>query len=76
LTVVELYERFGPQPQFGHYFGIAHFIQFLISMVWLGFGIRQWYVLSKWTRRYERYKELQRKLNQKLDNDDERKYGD
>ncbi|HEY7081386.1 MAG TPA: hypothetical protein VH500_16935 [Nitrososphaeraceae archaeon] len=71
-----LHERFGPQPQFGHYFGIAHFIQFLISMVWLGFGIRQWYVLSKWTRRYERYKELQRKLNQKLDNDDERKYGD
>jgi hypothetical protein len=45
-------------------------------MVWLGFGIRQWYVLSKWTRRYERYKELQRKLGQKLDYDDESKYGD
>ena len=30
-----LHERFGPSPQFGHYFGIARFIPFLISLVWL-----------------------------------------
>jgi hypothetical protein len=71
-----LHERFGPQPQFGHYFGIARFVPFLISLVWLGIGIRQWFVLSKWTKRYERYKELQRKLDQKLDYDDESGYSD
>ena|SRR5215510_7331972 len=66
-----LHEKFGPQqPQFGHYFGIARFVPFLISLVWLGIGIRQWFVLSKWTKKYERYKELQRKIDQKLDYDD------
>jgi hypothetical protein len=68
-----LHERFGPPLQFGHYFGIARFVPFLISLVWLGIGIRQWFVLSKWTRKYERYKELQRKIDQKLDYDDDYK---
>jgi hypothetical protein len=71
-----IHERFGSQPQFGHYFGIARFIPFLISLVWLGIGIRQWFVLSKWTRKYERYKELQRKIDQKLDYDDTNDNGD
>ena len=44
-------------PEFGRYFGIARFVPFLISLVWLGIGIRQSFVFSKWTRRYERYKE-------------------
>jgi hypothetical protein len=70
-----LHERFGP-PQFGHYFAIARFIPFLISLVWLGVGIRQWFVLSKWTKRYQRYKELQRKIDQKLDYDDDDDNGD
>ena len=41
-----------------------------ISLVWLGIGIRQWFVLSKWTKKYERYKELQEKIDKKLDDDD------
>jgi len=28
--------------------------------------IRQWFVLSKWTKKYERYKELQKKIDEKL----------
>jgi hypothetical protein len=36
--------------------------------VWLGIGIRQWFVLSGWTK-YERYKELQKKIDEKLDYD-------
>jgi hypothetical protein len=39
----------------------------LIFIIWLGIGIRQWFVLSKWTKRYERYKELQKKIDEKLD---------
>jgi hypothetical protein len=33
-------------------------------------------VLSKWTRRYEHYKELQRKIDQKLNYDDVYDSGD
>lgn len=71
-----LHERFGPQPQFGHYFGIVRFLPFLISLVWLGIGIRQWFVLSKWTKRYKHYKELQREIDQKLDYDNVNDNGD
>jgi hypothetical protein len=63
------HENFGPHPFFGHYFGILRFIPFLIALVWLGIGIRQWFVLSGWTKKYERYKELQRKIDEKLDSD-------
>ena len=51
---------------FGHEFALARLVPILIFMVWLGIGIRQWFVLSKWTKRYERYKELQKKIDEKL----------
>jgi hypothetical protein len=35
--------------------------------VWLGIGIRQWFVLSKWSKKYERYKELQKMVDEKLE---------
>jgi hypothetical protein len=60
--------RFGPGG-FGHGFALARLIPILIFIVWLGIGIRQWFVLSKWTKRYERYKELQKKIDEKLDYD-------
>jgi hypothetical protein len=41
-------------------------------LAWIAIGIRQWFVLSKWTQRYEIYKELQKKIDEKLDyNDDD-----
>lgn len=54
-------------------FGVARIVPFLISIVWLGIGIWQWFVLSKWTKRYERYKELQKNVDEKLSNDDKDK---
>jgi hypothetical protein len=67
-------ERFGPG--FGPGFAAARMLPFIISLIWLGIGIRQWFVLSKWTKKYEHYKELQRKINEKLDYDnDETKEG-
>ena len=57
--------RFGPG--FNPAFGIARIVPFLISIIWLGIGIWQWFVLSKWTKKYERYKELQKKIDEKLD---------
>jgi hypothetical protein len=35
-------------------------------LFWIGIGIRQWFVLSKWTRKYKQYKELQKKIDEKL----------
>jgi len=40
--------------------------------VWIGIGIRQWFVLSKWTKKYRQYKELQKKIDEKLDYEDEK----
>ena len=67
----------GMHPEgFGHGFGLARAVPILIFLIWLGIGIRQWFVLSKWTKKYERYKELQKKIDEKLDYDsDEGKEG-
>ncbi len=40
-------------------------------LFWIGIGIRQWFVFSKWTKKYKQYKELQKKINEKLDYDRE-----
>jgi cell division protein FtsL len=56
-------------------FGIARAIVIVFVLAWIAIGIRQWLVLSKWTKRYELYKELQKKIDEKLkfdnNNDDE-----
>lgn len=40
-------------------------------LFWLGIGIRQWFVFSKWTKKYKQYKELQKKIDEKLDYDND-----
>ncbi|HEX2169581.1 MAG TPA: hypothetical protein VHF65_04710 [Nitrososphaera sp.] len=40
-------------------------------LFWLGIGIRQWFVFSKWTKKYKQYKDLQKKIDEKLDYDDD-----
>jgi hypothetical protein len=50
-------------------FGFTRLIPIIISIIWLGIGIRQWFVLSKWTKKYQRYKELQSKIDERLDYD-------
>jgi hypothetical protein len=61
---MENQERREPPP----FFSFKH-IPLWISLVWLGIGIRQWFVLSGWTKKYSRYKELQEKLDKELDDD-------
>ena len=41
----------------------------IISLVWLGIGIRQWFVLSKWDKRYQQFKAKQEEIDKKLDDD-------
>ena len=51
----------------------AQLVIFAISLVWLGIGIKQWLSLSKWDKKYQRFKERQRQVDKKLDDyfDDE-----
>ncbi len=39
----------------------------LVFLVWLGIGIRQWIVFSRWKRKYQVYKALQKKVGESLD---------
>jgi hypothetical protein len=50
-------------------FGIARAIVIVFLIVGIAIGIRQWFVLSKWTHRYQMYKELQKKIDEKLDSE-------
>jgi uncharacterized membrane protein len=44
---------------------------FVISLFWLGVGIRQWLVLSKWDKKYQRFKKKQDEADKELgDNSD------
>lgn len=40
-----------------------------ISIVWLGIGIRQWFVLSKWDKKYQQFKEHQKEIDKKFEDD-------
>ncbi len=44
-------------------------IIFAISLVWLGIGVRQWFVLSKWDKKYARFKAKQADIDKKLSDD-------
>lgn len=46
------------------------FTIFVISLIWLGVGIRQWIVLSTWDKKYKQFKERQKEIDKKLEDDD------
>jgi type VI protein secretion system component VasK len=48
-------------------FNIVGFIAIGIAVVFLAIGVRQWNALSKWTKKYNKYKELQKKVDETLD---------
>ena len=39
---------------------------FIISLIWLGIGIRQWITISKWDKKYQRFKARQADIDKKL----------
>ena len=45
-------------------------IPVIVFIVWMGIGIRQWFVLSKWDKKYKKYRELQKKIDKDLGKDD------
>jgi energy-coupling factor transporter transmembrane protein EcfT len=50
--------------------GVGRFIPIIggaAFLVWLGVGIRQWTVFSRWKRKYQEFKALQKKVEESLD---------
>jgi len=45
----------------------AQLLIFAISLVWLGIGIKQWLSISKWDKKYQKFKEKQEQVDKKLD---------
>ena len=45
----------------------AQLVIFAISLVWLGIGIKQWLSISKWDKKYQKFKERQEQVDKKLD---------
>ncbi|WP_316507093.1 hypothetical protein [Nitrosopumilus sp.] len=46
-------------------------IIFVISGIWLGIGIRQWYIMSKWDSKYKQFKKQQEEVDKKIDEEPE-----
>lgn len=46
-------------------------IIFVISLVWLGIGIRQWIILSKWDKKYQQFKSKQEEIDKKFEDESE-----
>ena len=50
--------------------GVGAFIPIIggaVFLVWLGVGIRQWKVFSRWKRKHQEFKALQKKAEESLD---------
>jgi di/tricarboxylate transporter len=52
-------------------FMLAGVVTVFIALAFIIVGVRQWLVFSKWTERYKAYKELQAKIDAKLDFEEE-----
>jgi hypothetical protein len=61
-------ERFGPKGG-GFHFGPGMII-FLATLVWLGIGIRKWFVISKWSKKYKQFKQRQAEIERQLDDEE------
>ena len=44
---------------------------FAISVGWLGVGIRQWIVLTKWDKKYQKFKQRQEEIDKRLSENEE-----
>ena len=53
------------QPHYG--FGILGAIPAIIVLLFFVLGIRQWFILSMWTRKYRQYKEKMENVDRQLD---------
>jgi hypothetical protein len=48
---------------------LPQLIIIVISLVWLGIGIRQWIVISRWDKKYQNFKASQKEIDKELEDD-------
>jgi len=48
-------------------FRLVGYVAIATAVIFIAIGARQWYALSTWTRKYKAYKEMQKKIDAKLD---------
>jgi hypothetical protein len=53
-------------------FRVAGIVTIVVAVAFIAVGVSQWITLSKWTERYKAYKELQAKIDAKLDFESDR----
>lgn len=51
-------------------FQAVGYVAIATAIIFVAVALRQWTMLSKWTRKYKAYKEMQKKVDEKLDFDD------
>ena len=65
--IFQIEERYKEKHGGLFFFRGPQFVILLISLIWLGIGIRQWIVLSKFSQKYENFKKKQKEIDKKLD---------
>jgi hypothetical protein len=60
-------KQFGPES--GLFF-IFRIVIFIALLVWLVIGIRKWFVISKWSKKYELFKQRQTEIERQFDEED------
>ena len=61
------------EPRSGGLLFISRMIIFVAAMAWLVIGIRKWFVISKWSKKYMQFKQRQAEIEQRFDDDEENK---
>ena len=62
-------EKISKKEKINHLLRPHQFIILAISIIWLAVGIRQWIVLSKWDKRYKQFKENQKDIDKKFEDE-------
>ena len=57
------------KPFFKKYKSELRILTFILSIAWISLGIRQYIVLSKWGKRYNKFKEMQKEIDKKFDDE-------
>lgn len=52
---------------------VPGFFVFSIIFVFLGIVVRQWWILSKWSKKYAKYRQMQEEISRRLDFEKEKR---
>lgn len=59
----------GQKPFLKQYKNEIRIITFILSITWIILGVRQYIILSRWGKRYDRFKEMKKEIDNKFDDE-------